>query len=48
LRTKRVAKDYFFNLVVLALAYSDVFWRLHTYIHVMLYVYFCKYSLLPP
>jgi hypothetical protein len=48
LQTKRVAKDYFFNLVVLALAYSDVFWCLHMYIHVMLYVYCCKYCLLPP
>jgi hypothetical protein len=37
LQTKRVAKD-FFNLVVLALAYSDVFWRIHMYIHGMLYV----------
>jgi hypothetical protein len=33
---KRVAKEFFFNLVVLALAYSDVFWCLHMYIHVML------------
>jgi hypothetical protein len=46
LQMKRVAKDFFFNLVVLALAYSDVFWCLHMYIHVMVYVYFCKYSLL--
>jgi hypothetical protein len=36
LQTKRFAKDFFFNLVVLVLAYSDVFWRLHMYIHVML------------
>jgi hypothetical protein len=28
LQTKRVAKDFFFNLVVLALAYSDMFWCL--------------------
>jgi hypothetical protein len=41
LQTKRVAKDFFKNLVVLALAYSDVFWCLHMYIHVMLYVYCC-------
>jgi hypothetical protein len=39
---------FFFNLVVLALAYSDVFWCLHMYIHVMLYVYCCKHCLLPP
>jgi hypothetical protein len=32
----------FLNLVVLALAYSDVFWYLHMYIHVILYVYCCK------
>jgi hypothetical protein len=48
LQMKRVAKDYFFNLVVMALAYSDVFWCLHMYIHVMLYVYCCKYCWLPP
>jgi hypothetical protein len=35
LHRKRVAKD-FFSLVVLALAYSDVFWCLHMYIHIML------------
>jgi hypothetical protein len=29
-------------LVVLALAYSDVFWCLHMYILIMLYVYCCK------
>jgi hypothetical protein len=43
LQTERVAKDFFFNLVVLALAYSDVFWWLHMFFHVMLHVYFCKY-----
>jgi hypothetical protein len=47
LQTKRVAKE-LFNLVVLVLAYSDVFWCLHMYIHVMLYVYCCKYCWLPP
>jgi hypothetical protein len=41
-------KGFFFNLVLLALAYSDVFWCLHMYIHVMFYVYCCKYCLLPP
>jgi hypothetical protein len=35
-------------LTVLALAYSDVFWCSHMYIHVMLYVYCCKYCWLPP
>jgi hypothetical protein len=44
---KKVAKNFFY-LVVLALAYSDVFWCLHMYIHVMLYVYCCKYCCLPP
>jgi hypothetical protein len=48
LQTIRVEKEYFFNLVVLALAYSDVFWCLDMYIQVMLYVYCCKYCLLPP
>jgi hypothetical protein len=32
-------KGFFVNLVVLALAYSDVFWCLHMYVHVMLYVF---------
>jgi hypothetical protein len=48
LQTKRVAKDFLFNLVVLALDYCDVFWCLHMYIHVILYVYCCKYCWLPP
>jgi hypothetical protein len=48
LQKKRVVKDCFFNSVVLALAYSDVFWCLHMYIHVMLYVYYCKYCWLLP
>jgi hypothetical protein len=49
LQTKRVAKEFFLkNLVVLALVYSDVFWCLHMYIQVMLYVYCCKYCWLPP
>jgi hypothetical protein len=41
-------KGFFFNLAVLVVAYCDVFWCLHMYIHVMLYVYCCKYCLLPP
>jgi hypothetical protein len=35
-------------LVVLALAYSYVFWCSHMYIHVMLDVYCCKCCLFPP
>jgi hypothetical protein len=42
-KTKRVVNDFFFNLAVSALAYSDVFWCLHMYIYIMLFVYCCKY-----
>jgi hypothetical protein len=48
LANEKSRKGNFFNLVVLALAYSVVFWCLHMYIHVMLYVYCCKYCLWLP
>jgi hypothetical protein len=38
-------KRFLFNLVLLALAYCYVFWYLDMYIHVILYVYCCKYCL---